>query len=156
MDLTFTTDAGRFNFRVGAVIIKDGKVLMIQNQNAPYFYSVGGRVQFDESCEEAVKREVREELGIDLEIDRPLFFHQHFFDEQITHEHYHEISVFYLMKNSDALNHIECHSVSGTGSRESAVWIDLSALDSFTIYPEFFRTHLNSLPSFMTVISDKK
>lgn len=70
MDLTFKTEKGRFNYRVGAIIIQDGKVLVVKNSASSYYYSVGGRVHYNETCEEAVKREVREEVGIEMDIDR--------------------------------------------------------------------------------------
>ncbi|MGD9567937.1 MAG: NUDIX domain-containing protein [Sedimentibacter sp.] len=60
MDLTFKTINGRFNYRVGAIIINNGNVLVVKNHKSTYFYSVGGRVHFNETCEEAVKREVKD------------------------------------------------------------------------------------------------
>ena len=59
MDLTFRTVHGRFNYRVGAIILHKGKLLLMRNTEAPYIYSVGGRVHYDESTEEAVIRAFR-------------------------------------------------------------------------------------------------
>ena len=61
---------GVINIRVGAIIIKDDKILMVKNNRDDYYYSVGGRIQFGETAEQAVKREVKEELGFEMEIDR--------------------------------------------------------------------------------------
>ena len=36
MDLTFKTPYGRFNYRVGAIILHDGKVLLMRNPEVPY------------------------------------------------------------------------------------------------------------------------
>ena len=47
MDLTFHTPQGRFNFRVGAIIIRDEKVLLVKNPEVPYLYTVGGRVCYE-------------------------------------------------------------------------------------------------------------
>jgi signal transduction histidine kinase len=66
-DLTFRMKQGTFNYRVGAIIIHDGKLLLMHNEEEPYYYTVGGRVHFNETTEETVVREVREEIGIDLE-----------------------------------------------------------------------------------------
>lgn len=46
MDLTFQTLEGRFNYRVGAIIINNGNILVDKNHESTYFYSVGGRVHF--------------------------------------------------------------------------------------------------------------
>lgn len=53
-DMTVACDEGFINIRVGAIIKKDGKFLMVGNDRADYHYSVGGRVQFGETAEEAV------------------------------------------------------------------------------------------------------
>ena len=52
---------GYLNIRVGAVIMKDGKILMAGNERNEYLYSVGGRIKFGETAEEAVRRAGREE-----------------------------------------------------------------------------------------------
>ena len=45
-DITVPVGDGYLNVRVGAIIEKDGKVLMVGNDDVDYYYSVGGRVQF--------------------------------------------------------------------------------------------------------------
>ena len=64
MDITFKTDSGIFNYRVCAMILHDGKILAMQDDRSPYYYLPGGRVAMGESAEDAVLREVQEELGI--------------------------------------------------------------------------------------------
>lgn len=85
-DLTFKTNYGKFNYRVGAIIIRDNKLLMVKNDGNPYYYSVGGRVKLKETSKEAVIRETFEETGVKFEIDRLAFIHEHFFTEEITRE----------------------------------------------------------------------
>ena len=58
-DMTVPCDNGLINIRVGAVIMKDGRFLMVGNERADYLYSVGGRVRFGETAEEAVRVAVR-------------------------------------------------------------------------------------------------
>jgi len=140
-DLTFDTNEGKFNYRVGAIIIKDKKLLMIQNDCAPYYYSVGGRVKLNETSEEAVVRETLEETGIKFEIDRLAFIHEHFFYEEITREHYHEIAFFYLMKANTNMN-LVCKSTGDQGAKEHLHWLPIEDLDKTHLYPEFFKTKL--------------
>lgn len=59
-DCTVAIDQGYINLRVGAIIMKGHRFLMVGNQKDDYLYSVGGRIQFGESAEEAVAREVYE------------------------------------------------------------------------------------------------
>ena len=69
-DMTVPCEDGLINLRVGAIIMKNGKILMVGNDRAPYLYSVGGRIKFGETSEEAVVREVFEETGVKMEVDR--------------------------------------------------------------------------------------
>ncbi len=140
-DLTFKTCKGKFSYRVGALIIRDQKLLMIKNDSAPYYYSVGGRVRYDETSEEAIIREVFEETGVKLEIDRLAFVHEHFFDEEVTKEHFHEIAFFYLMKESDNINFV-CKSFGDQGAKEHLHWLPIADLHKTHLYPEFFKVKL--------------
>ena len=47
-DMCVVCDDGILNIRVGAIIRKDGKILMVGNDR-DYLYSVGGRVKFGET-----------------------------------------------------------------------------------------------------------
>jgi len=68
--MTVRCDDGFINIRAGAVIMKDGRFLMVGSSRFDYLYSVGGRIRFGETAEEAVVREVFEETGVKMEIDR--------------------------------------------------------------------------------------
>ena len=70
-DMSVPCEEGFINLRVGAIILKDDKLLMVGNKARPeYLYSVGGRIKFGETSEEAIIREVYEETGVHMEIDR--------------------------------------------------------------------------------------
>lgn len=71
MDLTLKTKAGYFNYRVAAVIVNDGKILAQRDTKTNEYYLPGGRVTFGETSEEALLREIKEELKIDIPDYRP-------------------------------------------------------------------------------------
>lgn len=146
MDLTFKTEQGRFNYRVGAIIIRNNKLLMVKNETSPYYYSVGGRVHLHETAEEAVKREVYEETGLHLETERLAFVHENLFTEEYTGERFHELSFFYIMKDNPQLDTI-CMSFDEYGRKEFLEWIPLDKLKSTYLYPEFFKTELEKCSS---------
>lgn len=68
-NICLTCDGGVVNIRAGAIIVKDGKFLMVGSERVNYLYSVGGRIKFGETAEEEVVREVFEETGIKMEFD---------------------------------------------------------------------------------------
>lgn len=60
---------------VDGVVVADGSVLLIRRRNPPFagaYALPGGFVDVGETVEEAVVREVREETGVETEIDRLL------------------------------------------------------------------------------------
>ena len=101
MDISFKTEEGIFNYRVCAVIVHEGKILAMHDERSPYYYLPGGRVELHETAENAVLREVREELEIEAEILRPLWLNQGFFVEDVNHRKYHEICLYFLVDISD-------------------------------------------------------
>lgn len=54
---------------VGAPLERDGKVLFVHRRRAPevgHWSPVGGKPEFMEALEDAVKREVLEEIGVEI------------------------------------------------------------------------------------------
>ena len=114
MDITFETEAGRFNYRVCAVLLDRGRILAMHDERSPYFYLPGGRVRMGERAEDAVLREVREELGIEARILRPLWLSQSFFNEDVVRVDYHELCLYFLLDaaGTDLLSRGGCASIS--------------------------------------------
>ena len=97
MDISFKSENEKFNYRVCAIILDDGKILAMHDERSPYFYLPGGRVKLGETAEDAVIRETEEELKITARIVRPLWLNQGFFKEDVDGLHYHEICIYFLM-----------------------------------------------------------
>lgn len=148
-DMTVLCDDGVLNVRVGAIIMKDSKVLMVGNEKSDYLYSVGGRIKFGETSEEAVVREVLEETGVKLEIDRLGFVHENYFKCDFG-ENYgklvYEISFFYYM-NMPKDFEPTCESFSEGDSKEHLVWVNPN--ENIKMYPEFFKTELKNPTNFV-------
>ena len=88
MDVSFISGNDKFNYRVCAMIISDGKILAMHDDRSPYYYLPGGRVILGETAEYAVIREVQEELGVTPKIVRPLWLNQAFFTEDVDNLYY--------------------------------------------------------------------
>ena len=145
-DITLKTDEGYFIYKVGAIIIRDSQVLMIKNDNFPYYYSIGGRVKFGETSENAVLREIYEETNLRLEIDRLAFIHENCFVAGFMSDAAcHEIALYYLIKQSESVSDAKCSSVGADGAKESLHWLPLAELSGFQLFPEFYKTELPCL-----------
>ena len=54
----------------GAIIEKDGKILLAKRNVEPfkgYWCLPGGKIEHDEKAEDTIKRELKEEIGVDFE-----------------------------------------------------------------------------------------
>ncbi|MBR5258847.1 MAG: NUDIX domain-containing protein [Clostridia bacterium] len=142
VDMTVPCGDGIINIRVGAIILKNGRFLMVGNRRSDYLYSVGGRLKFGETAEEAVKREVLEETGARMEIERLGFVHENYFygdSPANLGKLIYEVSFFFYMRVPEDFEP-KGASFTEDGSEEFLKWV--SPDEDTTLYPEFFRTEL--------------
>ncbi len=59
----------------GAAIVRDGRLLLVKRLRAPeagHWSLPGGKVDFGERVVDAIRREIREEIGLEIDLVRPL------------------------------------------------------------------------------------
>lgn len=84
----------------GALIVNDNKETLLlkrtakSNNEAGFWSKPGGSVEYGETVREAICREIKEELDVDIELDRFLGFTDHL----IKSEGQHWIAISYLAK----------------------------------------------------------
>lgn len=156
MDVTFKTPEGRFNYRVCAVIVDGERLLAMKDERSPYYYLPGGRVMLHETAETAVLREVREELGIEAQIDRALWFDQSFFVEDVSGEKFHELCLYFLLDiaDTDLLTRGACFDGVEKKHRHRFEWLTFDAVEREYLYPLFIKKHIQKLPSSLEMITE--
>lgn len=154
MDVTFRSPQARFNLRAAAVILHEGKILAMMDDNSPYYYLPGGRIQLHETAEAAVLREVREELAIEARIVRPLWLNQGFFNEDVIHEDFHEICVYFLMdvSGTELLARGESFLQQEGRRTHRFSWLPIDQLQDFYFYPLFLKERILDLPRELTCL----
>ncbi len=155
MDLTFRTEMGRFNYRVCAVILRQEYILAMKDERSPYYYLPGGRVHLHETAEDALRREIKEELLIDAEIVRPLWFNQSFFTEDVDQERYHEICVYFLVniEHTGLRNTGSCFRLDEGKHTHVFEWLPYDSLKSLYFYPEFLKERIRCLPESLEMLT---
>ena len=69
----------------GAAIWRDGRLLLVKRRKAPeagHWNLPGGKVDFGERVEDAVRREIAEEIGVEIALTGSLGFVEMFADSQ--------------------------------------------------------------------------
>lgn len=149
MDITYTTTNGRFNVRSVGLLLRGNKLLVMKDECSAYFYVPGGRVAFGEPSETAIRREIREELGIDVEVQRLLWMVESFFVEDRTQQSFHELAFYYLLglPAEDSLGQGESFErTDSEGQRLRFWWKDIQGIQDAYFYPLFLKHRLNQLP----------
>lgn len=102
-DVRITNDEYNFHFRVAAVIIQDNKFLIQQIEGYNYYILPGGHVLLGESSLTALAREVKEEVGCDIDLENCKFFcfHENFYNKKGKLEHW--IENYFIVKPSKRL-----------------------------------------------------
>lgn len=101
-----------------------------------------------ETAENAVLREVKEELGADAEIVRPLWVNQGFFREDVTGERFHELCIYFLIDvlNADFLKKGEKFRLYERNHAHDFEWLPFERLEKEYLYPVFIRKKIYELP----------
>ena len=156
MDITFRMPEGTFNFRVAAIIVHEGKLLIMKSSDAPYWYIPGGRVHLQETAETAIRREMLEELAIEPRIVRPLWMVQNFYNEDVNREDYHELGLYFLVdvQGTDLLSRGEEFYAEEEGKANIFRWTPFEELKDLYLYPLFIKEEIFRLPDSLQLITE--
>lgn len=144
MDVVFQTEQAVFNYRVAGIWIKDGHVLLHRLVNESNWSLPGGRVAIAEESQSSLTREFREELGIDVQVERMALVIENFFTYGGRDTH--EIGFYYVVtdeKNFTSFDEKPFHGIEG--ERLIFKWMPIDELDEIELYPECLQTVLKDI-----------
>ena len=132
----FRTKVGNmvFGVRATALILQNGKLLVTKDKDQ--YYTIGGAIQVNERTEDAVVREVKEELDVKAEALQLAFVVENRFEQDGVS--YHNIEFHYLV---DLLEDAPL-TMQEDEKRQPCEWIDLDKLQNIQLVPAFLKTVL--------------
>ena len=132
----FRTKVGNtvFGVRATALIVKDNRLLVVEDEDG--FYTIGGAIQVDEATEDAVVREVKEELGVTSKAIQLAFIVENRFEQAGVH--YHNIEFHYLV---DLLEDAPL-TMQEDAKPLPCRWLALNDLHTINLKPAFLKTAL--------------
>ena len=119
-----------FRPAVYGIIEHERKLLVIRSRHGGKYYLPGGGVELGERLETALKRELREETGIEVEVQRRVHVQEEFFYYDPLDEAMHSFLFYYLCqpKTTELLGD---EQVEDDDDAEQPRWIDVQQLCAY-------------------------
>ena len=138
MDINFVLEENkRVNHRVAAIIRKNDKILLHKKEGEDHWALPGGRVKFNETSEDAIKRELLEELELTkVENLKLLWTIENLFSKK--DERVHELSFYYNieLEEDHVLFELESLELEEGNDRYLFEWFNLEELDNKDLRPK--------------------
>lgn len=138
-ELFSATDRDRVRVSIKALVMRDDHLLVTVNtdQTDEFYLLPGGGQEFGESVVEALRRECREEVSLDVEVGELAFVRDyigahHEFAEWDSHYHQIELGLWAQPVDPDAEPAV---GAVGDEFQIGVRWLPLAELDSAPLYP---------------------
>ena len=139
MDITIDVENYKLNVRAAGIIIHNNKLLIHRNINKDHYALIGGRIEIGENSEDAVKREIQEELGKEIEITGDAATIENFFE--MDSQKYHEIMFVHkveFVNEEDKKIETTIENIEGKDYLKYE-WVDLDKLDEYPLRPQIIK-----------------
>ncbi len=136
MDITIKVEDYKLNVRATGVIIHNNKVLLHKNINEDHYALLGGRVAIGENSEDTIKREIKEELGKEIEIKGYVSTIENFFE--MKGSKFHEIMFIYEVEfvgEQDKKIDYDLKNVEGKEYLKYE-WVDIDKIEEYNLCPK--------------------
>jgi ADP-ribose pyrophosphatase YjhB (NUDIX family) len=145
--ITFERDSGTFNYRAAGIVLDRERVLLTRLEGDDFWFMPGGRVEMLEPARESLRREMREEMDVEVTIERLIWVLENFFE--FKGQPYHELGLYFLVsppKEWERRDVSEFAGYEGDGTKLNFRWFSLDDLDDVRLLPSFLREGLRSIP----------
>ena len=140
------TNDYNFKFRVSGLIIKENKLLLVDMDDSGFLCLPGGYVELGETTEEAIKRELLEEVGINFSTTKYLGMVENYFINKFSKK-IHEISIYYLMSPKDKIDTTDFTIIENDKGKKMKLdfkWIDINNIDNYDVRPSFLKEQIST------------
>ena len=143
-DVSVMFDDIKFNYRVGLIIEKNNQIIIESSRVVDFSLIPGGRVKTLESTSQAMKREIKEEMGVDIEeseiVGKGLI--QSFF--KLDNKRYHELFFIYKLTLSNDDTRFDNVSDNLDSETNYYQWINKNTLEENNVLPNALKDIIDS------------
>ncbi len=109
MDLKIKTDEEEFHGRSCGIIKQGNKFLIMRVNKTSYYHIPGGHIEIGEDSEQAVIREIKEEIGCDVEKIKLFAIQENFWIR--NNKKCHGIEFYYIIEPKQKLKMEDCEKI---------------------------------------------
>lgn len=142
-DIKIKESDQEFKFRVCGIIYDNERVLVVNIHDNGFYCLPGGHVEFGENTQDAVLREMKEEVNCDFEVGKLIAIIENFYI--IENRNFHEIAYYYLMNVIGDINkedYIFIEDDHGIDTKLEFKWIHLKDLEAVNFKPSILKEQL--------------
>jgi 8-oxo-dGTP pyrophosphatase MutT (NUDIX family) len=146
--ISFNLPTARFNYRVAGIAAHEDHVLLQRVDGDSIWFLPGGRCEAMEASAATLVREMQEEAGQTVTVERLVWVVENFFT--LAGTQFHELGLYYLMsfpKGSPFLDVNAAFYHDEPTLRLIFQWFPLTALEGIALQPTFLRTALQGIPA---------
>ena len=139
MDLTIDIKDYKLNIRAACIIKHNNKVLLHKSDAKDHYCLIGGRVELGENSENTIRREIKEELGKEIDIIGYVSTIENFF--KFEGSKYHEYMFVYEAEFRDEKDRLIEETLSNIEGNDylKYYWVDLKEIDNVDIKPKVIK-----------------
>jgi len=126
--------------RVSVVVIEDNRILLVKHRKGQkkYWILPGGRLEYGETFNECAVREIKEETGLDIVVERFLYLSEAIAPDRSRHI----VNVYLKAKVTGGTMKLGNEPVLA-----GVDFVDVNELSRLTLFPPVGEEILNSLPN---------
>ena len=142
--IKINSDTVKFKYRVSGLLIHDGKLLTTDMDNSGFLCLPGGYVNLGEDSENAIMREMQEEVKYKVEVDHLVAVIENFFINK-KQTVIHEIALYYLLNLKEETQIEDYQFIEDDNGRQikhDFKWIELENINNVDFRPSILKAKI--------------
>ena len=152
MDLKIKNETKEFHGRTCGIIKQENNFLIMRVNNTSYYHIPGGHIEIGEDSKQAIIREIKEEIGCDIQETSLFAIQENFWTR--NNKQCHGIEFYYIIKPKNKLDMKDYQRIENDKGKEKLLdfkWVTPEELKDIDLRPSNIRdmlvngTYLKSL-----------